>query len=751
MKGDFSRSTFRPEKHYSGVRLQQGRVQVDADWNEQVDIASYQDRITRQDVIGLRGAPMADAGFELSVKNANLIVGDGRYYVDGICCENDAAVAVTDQPDLPGVALPTVAGLYLCYLDAWDRHLTALEDPSLREVALSGADTATRTRTVWQVRMLAVDPSSNCLDFGPDWVPPGEVSTGTLRAQADPAPPDLDKCSVPPDAGFRRLENQLYRVQIHKPGNSATATFLWSRDNGAVVTRLVNIDGLVLTVSDPGRDQVVGFAPGQWVELSDEGRVLRGEPGALVKLASVQGNALTIAAWPSGPMTMADFGGTPTVRRWDSDGASPLAPAGFVALEDGVEVQFASGTYQTGDYWTIPARTRTGDVEWPLNGIGPAALPREGTTHHFAPLALAFFDGNLWSVTDCRTVFPPLTELVELSYVGGDGQEAMPDLTAPAALVPLPRPLEVAVSNGTHPVEGALVRFEIPTGGGSGRLNGAGANVIRPTDADGIASASWSLDSQTQVQRVTASLLDVDGNPHHVPVHFAASLSVAAQVAYDPANCPDLADARTVQQALDGLCREIDELRPKPGNRVQEVRSGSKPLENDTLITPAQLGEGIQIICEEEVEQDSVADKPVVTVVLDLPFPVTEPDRGFWRTKGQIVGTMPLTLRAQTNADNALVLWMPHDAIRSWLVDSDGLSAVLDSLGGAPVLAHLTVCGNFIWGAGDKDKYVDGDTFGVAGPTVNDQPTTAVRLPTGDGVTGGDLRMWFRVGNREVQ
>ncbi len=34
MKGDFSRQTFSQGKHYSAVLLQQGRVQLDADWNE---------------------------------------------------------------------------------------------------------------------------------------------------------------------------------------------------------------------------------------------------------------------------------------------------------------------------------------------------------------------------------------------------------------------------------------------------------------------------------------------------------------------------------------------------------------------------------------------------------------------------------------------------------------------------------------------------------------------------------------------
>src|SRR5918998_1661804 len=37
MRGDFSRRTFKASRHYSSVRLQQGRVLVDADWHEQID------------------------------------------------------------------------------------------------------------------------------------------------------------------------------------------------------------------------------------------------------------------------------------------------------------------------------------------------------------------------------------------------------------------------------------------------------------------------------------------------------------------------------------------------------------------------------------------------------------------------------------------------------------------------------------------------------------------------------------------
>jgi hypothetical protein len=33
-RGDFTRDTFNPLKNFSRVLMQQGRVQLDADWNE---------------------------------------------------------------------------------------------------------------------------------------------------------------------------------------------------------------------------------------------------------------------------------------------------------------------------------------------------------------------------------------------------------------------------------------------------------------------------------------------------------------------------------------------------------------------------------------------------------------------------------------------------------------------------------------------------------------------------------------------
>ena len=89
MKGDFTRNTFQRDKNYSSVRMQQGRVQLDADWNEQLDIDAHSSRTTNGDVIGPCGVPIEGGGFEISfvTGNKDLFISSGRIYVDGILYE----------------------------------------------------------------------------------------------------------------------------------------------------------------------------------------------------------------------------------------------------------------------------------------------------------------------------------------------------------------------------------------------------------------------------------------------------------------------------------------------------------------------------------------------------------------------------------------------------------------------------------------------------------------------------------------
>ncbi len=560
MKGDFTRSTFKPTKHYSSVRMQQGRVQLDADWNEQIDLTAHRVETETGDMIGLCGAPLHDAGFVLS-NGAIPTIGAGRYYVDGSLCENEQTLALDQQPDLPGFALPTDAGRYIAYLDVWQRHITTLEDASLREVALGGPDTTTRTKTIWQVKLLGALPASlTCQDEPEAWKNLLLAKTGQLSARAQAAPPDQNACLVPPSAGFRRLENQLYRVEIHTAGDLGAATFKWSRDNGSIVTRWLDKKNDDLIVSSLGRDAVLGFAADQSVELSDDTRDLQGGAGTLVRLTNAEGQALTIdPTTATGSVTLADFTNNPKVRRWDSDSAQgvaldPTTNDGWLKLEDGVEIKFGAGFYNVGDYWLIPARTATGNVEWPQDtNTPPQPLPQPpaGIDHHFCRLAVIERDASGFTVVeDCRHLFPPLSELSPLTYVSGDGQEAMPDLTQPATLTPLAKPLQVGVANRA----GAQVRFQITQG--NGRLQGTGNSVDVATGSDGIASCTWELDAVTLVQQVEAHLLSDAGTPLPLPIRFNANLSVASQVAYNPAQCSNLAGITNVQAALDKLCQQ---------------------------------------------------------------------------------------------------------------------------------------------------------------------------------------------------
>ena len=72
MKGDLSRETFDPAARYSAVRLQQGRVVTDADFNEQGDITRYYARRLAEDTIGPCGAPADHAGYALTAGTSAL-------------------------------------------------------------------------------------------------------------------------------------------------------------------------------------------------------------------------------------------------------------------------------------------------------------------------------------------------------------------------------------------------------------------------------------------------------------------------------------------------------------------------------------------------------------------------------------------------------------------------------------------------------------------------------------------------------
>ena len=542
MKGDFSRLTFDPRRQFTAVRAQQGAVQIDADSNEQADIVTHRLDRTFRDIIGDAAGPVDPDSFKVTVAGNQIKVSPGRYYVGGRLIENQAPVTLPAQPSLsggycvlnhpaaPDFGLPgPPAGEYAVVLDSWVRHVTVLEMPALREPALGGVQTGTRHQSVWQLKLMKIPNGTSCGGVlgTPAWATYASPSPALLEAGTETPAPSPNQCDLSPSGGYQGLENVLYRVEIHNPGatgaGAGTATFKWARDNASFATLATSWDNdRTITVASVPGDLTRGFQIGDTVELIDVETELRERPGTMLVIDDLVGDTMTFTT-PHLLGPAAD-GATAAarklrVRRWEAGPLSIPKGTAWLALgTDGVRVNFDKNVaYRTGDHWTIAARTATNDIEWPGGAQPPANIP-----HLLTPLARIKVDGagQVTLLGDCRTLFPPLSAMISLLYVGGDGQQAEPNEVGNNDALALARPLTVAVMRGKLPVAGAPVRFNA----GAGSLNGGGTNVVVLTDADGLASCSWALAPNVgdSPQQVEARMLD-DGNAGFGnPVRFGA-------------------------------------------------------------------------------------------------------------------------------------------------------------------------------------------------------------------------------------
>ena len=438
MQGDFSRDSFDQRRTYSRVLNQQGRVQLDADWNESQSIQLHLLRTLTADLLG----PHAGTGFEIKdLKDGNFKITGGNYYIDGWLCENensdgvwyrrpDAAVSEPAQPFWSVDGNPPLAqGRYLVYLDVWERHLSWVEadapaesdnhaSPTLREVALAGADTASRAQVVWQVKAVrkyidangaeqsipAVDPTEGW----PKWIKNTwqAPNRGVLVAEADAVGTESQgPCAVPPQASYRGVENQLYRVEVHQGGSVKDgATFKWSRENGSVSLPVHSISGTTVRLASWWRDARQGLAKGDWVEVLDDVVSLQQLAQPLCRVKDVDPEAMTVLLETSPTVKADNSTQHPMLRRWDQGtdkSASPdgiridEGPSASFALEDGIRVRFGTSLdknqphrYRTGDFWLIPARAAIANIIWPRkNGEALPQTPK-GVEHHYAPLAV---------------------------------------------------------------------------------------------------------------------------------------------------------------------------------------------------------------------------------------------------------------------------------------------------------------------------------------------------------------------------
>lgn len=564
MHGDISRYLFNAAAPYASVRLQQGRVVLDADFNEATDVLQHDQQVSRIDIIGPSGTNDDAPGF--TVLTGPLRIGAGRYWVNGVRVDNPEEVNFSGQPWAPGLEVPSPDGAYAAWLEVWEQPATAIQDPNLRELALGGPDTTLRHVAAWAVRLKRVGSTATVAQAQSVVDAVDAHRTGGLMVREQPAGVTSDPCVVAPSTGYRGLENRLYRVQIVRGDvnllgvvGGAPVQYAWSRDNASIIgaisspiDRGLTADGqprVELRVDRLGPGGAAGLEPGDVLELADDARQLNGTTATLVTVESVDVGVVVVIGQPFSNVQAVCSGVHPMFRRWES-GALEIHTE-FAALEDGIEVAFKTAGYRTGDFWLIGARTAAlpsgGHLIWPASSA--TAVAPFGYARHRALLGVLTRSGGTWTVTaDARRRFTSLTELTLLTTfaaTSGDGQHGRGGVWLPA-------PASVLVFRGDHAEAGVQIRFSVESGGGTlaavapDTSPSTGSSITVTTGINGVARVWWQLGTgdasalaastwpSDTSQTITAQRLGPDGTPigpiqrFHATRHDGLMVSIVA-------------------------------------------------------------------------------------------------------------------------------------------------------------------------------------------------------------------------------
>jgi hypothetical protein len=754
------------------VIARQGQVLLDSEINAQSGLTLARIETETLDIIGQTGTVSGSSAFKITALGTQIEIGAGRIYVDGLLVENMPSGGAptslfADQPHPPAVLAPTSPG-GLVGLKIVVRYVDPVEDEGLIEPALGDIATAGRTLNDWQVMHVpaAASPVPGCGDAFAPWSDMVAPSSGMLSAKVNPTDPATGPCSITPGGGYTRLENLLYRVEVHSgivmkacadgPRYGLDGLKLKvSRSNASIMARIKKVSGTVLTLSPPALDPLAWFNIGSFAEIvtSHADVDTTRERPALLEVSDPTDTSIRLSSL-SATLIPLDANQVPVgdwfVRLWDRDpititASTSATASGWVDIGDGVFIRAHQGSFRAGDHWTFAARVTTGEIDWPRT-VATTAIPSEpipvlphGPTVHYTRLATLLMTGTGITLGDCRPVFAPLTQSYELDFAGGDGQSITPPTGPGAAALTadLPAPLRVIVRIGHRPVAGAKVTFALV--GAVGQLSGLGATgtltgstVTLISNSDGVASATWKLGANPAIaaQSVTATLNmpPLPGQLPPPPLTFNAQLDIAAKVAYQPGSCAGLLGARTVQEALDTLCNNMLKQHRLEFLLVLGIRlrKTKHMLDNNEAINPADLAEGFEVFFSEPIVTQAKGHEPIARLTVDMPFPQGLQTQREWakRLKMQAVekfplfGTSPVHLSGKIYIKERVLTWMPEPLAKLFLQGATEHKFGLAAFEREPhifeepmIRAFITLRGDSLWGEGEfeKRRYLNGE------------------------------------------
>jgi hypothetical protein len=486
---DISRFLVQPRKHYVGTRMQQGRVVLDSDFNEEAELDDEERRKSLLDIVGASGSPnegflpdlavgdevtvqSVSFGADAPVATLDYRLRPGSMYVSGLRFDHeqrtiadrsggDPVVFQRDFLDMraPDAPRPEQGATHtqLSYLHGWTQCVTAIEDEEFRERALGGIDTSVRVRHMARVETREVDNGDDCTaaweeirqqieaDSGATFDETGHELRSSARLRLTfVAGEALDPCApcAPDDVGrYLGAENQAIRIMLAGPDR-----YVWGFDNAAPLYRVeigAAEDGLVpvrmITLPrDEARwplvNSVVEFLP--WGALLENNEKVAAEVGAFLRVA--EGFNPDEGSFRIAEVDLPQL--EPLIRQWDA--AHP-------------DVAFLPNTADPdGHYFYLRAWHRLDDEDDDVlldTASGPdnhALLRRQGLLPEFNGSGRA---GDFWVVA-ARPNTPQQITPWNLTQPGGVPPHGPRHVYAPLALVTF-RPPTAGEHENTEVVE----------------------------------------------------------------------------------------------------------------------------------------------------------------------------------------------------------------------------------------------------------------------------------------------------------
>lgn len=442
MKGDFSNYRYRPGANYSSVLKQQGRVALDSDWNEQVEILDDRFRNFIRDILGEFAIPLhskeigkADSnsfkidGFSMGSGGVlDFSIGRGACYLSGYRFKLENDVTFRTQPDYPEPESITGNGDdILVYMEVWSKTISYIDDETIREPALGGLDTCMRKKIVGQIKAILTSDIDSCQKA---------VDFVEMMAETDPLlftlKIDQSAHQIPfsfgeVDPGGSLIPGNLYfRMELHRGPKSNGAYedgFKWSDENGATVVRIlktVENNSLILEETEAVTGE--SLKEGDWVEISNAVTELHRYGGQMARIESIEQGTDDILVTLDGDihplLRRFNIGDKPKkrielfprLRRW-SGYISPVAIKTVYDLGRGMKATFHAGKefeFRPGDFWTFAIREREYNKKYAPNKAAP-----DGVEVNRHPLAIIKRGkGKKAEIIDCRKFFQPLADFL---------------------------------------------------------------------------------------------------------------------------------------------------------------------------------------------------------------------------------------------------------------------------------------------------------------------------------------------------